>query len=59
MREWSRSYALSKPNARSVAIVVLLMSTVSDSAFAAKADDDGPVYFCISVLDRPLCVQIK
>jgi hypothetical protein len=44
---------------RAAAIVVLLMSTVSGSAFAAKADDGGPVYFCISVLGHPVCVLIK
>jgi len=43
---------------RAIAIAALLLSTVSAPAFAAKAQDPEPQYFCFAVLGHPVCVLI-
>jgi hypothetical protein len=44
---------------RAVVVAVLLLSTLSTSAFAAKAPDPEPQYFCLAVMGVVVCVPIR
>jgi hypothetical protein len=41
------------------AIAALLMSTVSGSALAAKAQDPEPAYVCFSIAGVVVCVPVR
>jgi hypothetical protein len=45
--------------ARAGVVAILLLSTLSTSAFAAKASDPEPQVFCIAVMGVVVCVPMR
>jgi hypothetical protein len=44
---------------RALAVAALLMTSLSGSAFAAKAQDPEPTYICFAFMGHVICVPVS